>query len=200
MPVIPAEAGIQNVLGPGFRRDDDCCGNPDQMSIESEIAPLAESDVDAVAALAREIWHAHYPGIISLAQIEYMLAQRYDPAVIRAELAQDGVWWFVLQRDGKIVAYMALQRESAAALKIDKLYVHPAAQRRGCGGQLLGRAAMLARREGCSELVLAVNRNNANAIAAYRKHGFTVREAVVKDIGGGFVMDDYVMAKKLNAE
>ena len=150
-----------------------------------------------MAALAREIWQAHYPGIISTAQIEYMLAQRYDPAVIRAELAQADVWWFVLRGGGAIVAYMALQKEGAAALKIDKLYVRPDQQRRGCGGRLIARAEALARREGCGELELAVNRGNAKAIAAYRKHGFTVREAVVKDIGGGFVMDDYVMVKKV---
>lgn len=167
------------------------------MSIEPEIAPLTDADVETVAALARAIWRAHYPGIISLAQIEYMLAQRYDPAVIRAELAQADVWWFVLRLDGAIVAYMALQKARDAALKIDKLYVHPAAQRRGCGGRLIARAEALARREGCRELELAVNRNNAQAIAAYRKHGFTVREAAVKDIGGGFVMNDYVMVKKV---
>jgi hypothetical protein len=42
-----------------------------------------------------------------------------------------------------------------------------------------------------------VNKRNASAIAAYRKHGFDVRESVVKDIGGGFVMDDYIMEKRL---
>ncbi len=150
-----------------------------------------------MAALARAIWQAHYPGIISTAQIEYMLAQRYDPAVIRGELAQADVWWFVLRREGGIVAYMALQKEGATVLKIDKLYVRPDLQRRGCGGRLIAQAEALARREGCGELELAVNRGNTNAIAAYRKHGFTVREAVVKDIGGGFVMDDYVMVKKV---
>jgi ribosomal protein S18 acetylase RimI-like enzyme len=41
--------------------------------------------------------------------------------------------------------------------------------------------------------VLAVNKHNAQAIAAYRKNGFRVADAVVKDIGGGFVMDDYIM-------
>lgn len=167
------------------------------MLIEPEIAPLTAADVDAVAALAREIWHAHYPGIISTAQIEYMLAQRYDPAMICAELAQADVWWFVLRLNGEIVAYMALQKEGDAALKIDKLYVRPDLQRRGCGGRLIAHAETLARREGCRGLELAVNRNNTKAIAAYRKHGFTVREAAVKDIGGGFVMDDYVMAKKV---
>lgn len=166
--------------------------------VDRYITPLDEHDVELVAALAREIWRAHYPGIISAAQIEYMLAQRYAPRVIRAELAQPDVWWYKLVERGSLVAYAALQLESAgSALKIDKLYVHPLQQRSGCGGMLLAQAAATARAQGCSELVLAVNRNNAPAIAAYRKHGFAVREAAVNDIGGGFVMDDYIMAKAL---
>ncbi len=55
----------------------------------------------------------------------------------------------------------------------------------------------MAQRGGYRDLVLAVNRGNTKAIAAYLKHGFAVREAVVKDIGGGFVMDDYWMVKKV---
>ena len=48
-----------------------------------------------------------------------------------------------------------------------------------------------------SALVLNVNKRNTAAIAAYRRNGFAVREEVVVDIGGGFVMDDYVMALTL---
>jgi hypothetical protein len=48
-----------------------------------------------------------------------------------------------------------------------------------------------------TELVLNVNKRNEVAIAAYSRHGFTIRESVKNDIGGGFVMDDYVMAKPL---
>ena len=43
--------------------------------------------------------------------------------------------------------------------------------------------------------MLAVNKNNATAIAAYLKHGFRIADAVVKEIGGGFVMDDYIMER-----
>jgi ribosomal protein S18 acetylase RimI-like enzyme len=44
-----------------------------------------------------------------------------------------------------------------------------------------------------------VNRNNAQAIAAYRRNGFDVAREVVVDIGGGFMMDDFVMSKDLDA-
>jgi len=57
------------------------------------IAPVEPGDAERIAALAREIWLAHYTGIIGIEQIEYMLRQRYEPALIRAELQRDGLWW-----------------------------------------------------------------------------------------------------------
>ncbi|HEX6829875.1 MAG TPA: GNAT family N-acetyltransferase [Burkholderiales bacterium] len=168
------------------------------MKAESEIRPLAPEDAEALAALAREIWLAHYPSIISTEQIEYMLAQRYRPEVIRAELASGEVQWDTLWFDGTMAGFSSYFRTgNPGEMKLDKVYVHPACQRCGFGGRLLARAAEVARESGCSRLVLAVNRRNAAAIAAYRKHGFAVVDAVVKDIGGGFVMDDYVMALEL---
>ena len=163
-----------------------------------EIRTLAEADIEAVGALAREIWRAHYPGIISSAQIEYMLDERYSPAVLRAELRKQGFWWDLLLRAGVPRAFSSYFRtEQLDEMKLDKLYVHPDCQRRGYGGLLIDRAAVCARAQRCSRLVLAVNKGNANALAAYCKHGFQIEAAVVKEIGGGFVMDDYVMVRSL---
>jgi GNAT superfamily N-acetyltransferase len=162
---------------------------------------LKTQDIDALCELAREVWLQHYPPIIGLAQTEYMLQQRYDPAVIRAELASGTIWWDVLREDGALRAFAAsFQSEQADALKLDKLYVHPAHQRRGFGQRLIERVCQHAERQGCRRLMLAVNKRNANAIAAYRKHGFEIVDAVVKDIGGGFVMDDYIMARAVRPQ
>ena len=70
-------------------------------------------------------------------------------------------------------------------------------QRRGVGGQLIAHVAERARREGYPCVILQVNKRNTNAINSYQKYGFEVRTATVDDIGGGYVMDDYVMEKKL---
>jgi hypothetical protein len=53
---------------------------------DCRISPLAAADIEPLTALAREIWHQHYPGIITVKQIEYMLEQRYSPDTIRAEI------------------------------------------------------------------------------------------------------------------
>jgi ribosomal protein S18 acetylase RimI-like enzyme len=162
------------------------------------IEPLAAKDVEQLAGLAREIWYAHYSAIISAAQIEYMLGQRYDSDVVRAELRSDGIWWDKLMVAGQMAGFASYFLTGVPGeMKLDKLYVHPRLQRRGHGGMMIARAAEVARGSGCSRLVLAVNKNNRNAIAAYLKHGFHIDRSVTKDIGGGFVMDDYVMEKSV---
>jgi ribosomal protein S18 acetylase RimI-like enzyme len=158
-------------------------------------------DVCQLAALAREIWHAHYPAIIGTAQIEYMLDQRYALDVVREELGREGLWWSKLMVGGEMAGFASYFLTGAAGeMKIDKLYVHPRHQRRGYGGMMLEHIGDAARARGCSRLVLAVNKHNRSAIAAYLKHGFHVAEAVVKDIGAGFVMDDYIMEKPVTGD
>jgi GNAT superfamily N-acetyltransferase len=159
---------------------------------------VAREDAAAISALAREIWYAHYSAIISKAQIEYMLAQRYDPEIIRAELVRGDAWWDKLLVNGRMTGFASsFLTANAGEMKLDKLYVHHDHQRQGGGGMLLDRVLGIARAYGCTTLVLAVNKHNHTAIAAYRKYGFRIAESVVKDIGGGFVMDDYIMRKVL---
>ena len=50
------------------------------------IEPLAEGDIPALIELAGIIWRHHYPGMISMEQIDYMLAERYTPEIGRAHV------------------------------------------------------------------------------------------------------------------
>jgi len=171
---------------------------PSEVENPVRIEPLVAADVERLVALAREIWYAHYPGIVSEAQIEYMLAQRYDPRLIRAELERSDVWWDKLMIGDEMAGFASCFLGGAAGeMKLDKLYVHQRHQRQGYGGLLIARTVEVARSQGCSRLTLAVNKGNRAAIASYLKHGFRITDAVVKDIGGGFVMDDYVMERGL---
>ncbi len=87
-----------------------------------EIRALHESEISALCALAREIWRAHYPGIISVAQIEYMLEERYSETVIRAELKRKDLWWDVLMAENVMTGYASYFLTGyPAELKLDKL-------------------------------------------------------------------------------
>jgi diamine N-acetyltransferase len=163
-----------------------------------DIIPVQAQDVDAISALAREIWQEHYLGIITQEQIDYMLGQRYNRTHLLKEIADPAIEWWQACADGRRVGFASLiAGNDEATRKLDKLYVHPDAQRQGIGKALIEFLAARAKGAGCETLILAVNKRNEKAIAAYRKHGFTLREAVRVDIGQGFVMDDFIMSKPL---
>jgi ribosomal protein S18 acetylase RimI-like enzyme len=65
----------------------------------------------------------------------------------------------------------------------------------GLGRFMLGHIEGRARDLGRRLLWLQVNKRNTGAIGFYRAAGFEVIRDAVFEIGGGFVMDDYVMAK-----
>ncbi|MGZ5121180.1 MAG: GNAT family N-acetyltransferase [Burkholderiales bacterium] len=164
------------------------------------LAPLADNDIGALCELAAFVWRQHYPPIIGASQTEYMLAQRYAPCVIRAELAAGHAWWDVLSLGTEMIAFASSFPAGAQQeMKLDKLYVRPDQQRHGYGGMLIAHTCERAKHLGYPTVTLAVNKRNAKAIAAYRKYGFDIREASVKEIGGGFIMDDYIMAKSVSA-
>ena len=127
-----------------------------------------------------------------------MLAQRYRPTLIGAQLASIGIWWSKLTLDEEIIGFSCcLLTNTAGELKLDKLYIHPNHQRKGYGAMLIEETMKTARENHCTHLTLAVNKNNHAAIAAYQRCGFEISGAVVTDIGNGFVMDDVIMAHTL---
>jgi diamine N-acetyltransferase len=159
------------------------------------IRRLNLEDVEDLVALASEIWHRHYPGIIGRDQIDYMLAQRYTPELIRTQVDDAHHAWWVVELRGKLAgfAHASLAGEYG---KLDKLYVHPDKQRHGLGFALAEEVIRWTRGAGKHRLLLQVNRHNTLALSAYRKYGFNIIESRVCDIGSGYVMDDYFMELK----
>jgi len=161
-----------------------------------DIRPIMPSDVPAIVSLARTTWLDAYAKILSPEQIDYMLAQRYDHERLRHESMDPGKWLRQAHLDGVLAGFIACEIYQGE-FKIDKLYIHPDMQRKGIGAVLIEHAAALARDRGFSAMILAVNKQNEQAIHAYTRFGFHVRDATVTDIGSGFVMDDFIMEKTL---
>lgn len=160
------------------------------------IRAMTPADVPAICELARAIWQRTYPGLISQAQIDYMLGDRYAPDRLYAQLDDPAHAWRVAWGADERLGFAHASCE-AEACKLDKLYIHPDHQRRGLGGALLADIKAFARSHAASRLWLQVNRGNTAAIAAYRHYGFVIQAARVFEIGGGFIMDDYVMEMPL---
>jgi GNAT superfamily N-acetyltransferase len=166
----------------------------------TQIVHATEADLPAISELAGVIWRACYPGIITHEQIDYMLARMYSLDVLRDEIHSQGVRYDRLLVDGKPAGFASYGPTSeVGVMKLHKLYLLPEMQGRGFGSRLLQHVESEVRAGAGRRLVLSVNKRNTKAIMAYQRNGFVIAESVVTDIGGGFVMDDYVMAKDLSA-
>jgi ribosomal protein S18 acetylase RimI-like enzyme len=161
------------------------------------IRPATEAEVTLVSELAGRIWRAHYPSILSGEQIEYMLALMYDVAQLRRDLARGVVYELLF--DGERAVGFCGYEEIGGELKLHKLYLEVGEHGRGLGSLMLRHVEDEARRRGVRAVVLGVNRHNAKAIRTYERNGYTVRQELRTEIGGGFVMDDFIMEKKLPA-
>ncbi len=168
------------------------------------LTPVAEPDFAVLRELAGTIWRQHYAAIIPPAQIEYMLAGRFSDEALW-EYAQAADRWLELLRiPGVPVGYCGYEQAgmngdgcASAAVKLSQLYVLQSHRGMGLGRHMLRYVEDRARGLGSRELWLQVNKKNAATIAFYRSAGFEVVREAVFDIGGGFVMDDYLMAKRV---
>lgn len=157
------------------------------------LLPAADSDLPTIAALAERIWWQVYPPIIGAAQVHYMLGRGYALPALRAA-RQAGTRFSLLRLGPYPVGFSAWQGGTDAGF-IDKLYLLPALHGRGLGQWLIQATCRQIAVAGHDAARLRVNRHNRAAIRAYRRAGFAITATDCLPIGGGFVMDDYLMCR-----
>ncbi|MEP6668923.1 MAG: GNAT family N-acetyltransferase [Chthoniobacter sp.] len=161
------------------------------------IRSASEAEIPALRGLAERIWRTSYAMLLTPAQIDYMLGWMYSPETIASEM-MEGTIWETAWLDEELIGFHSCSPEpQAQSLKLNKLYLLPELQGLGLGQQLLDRVHALAAERGARQVWLQVNKQNARAIRAYERAGYGVERSAVFDIGGGFVMDDFIMTRAI---
>ncbi len=153
----------------------------------------SNNDISLVEMLASKIWREHYLPIIGREQVTYMLGKFQTTPAIKRQI-QDGAHYHLLFEQDHPVGYFCYHFEDNA-LFLSKIYVAKEVRGKGIGKKALNFIAEQAESQSAKTIRLTVNKFNLGTIAAYKQLGFETIDSVVKDIGGGFVMDDYVMEK-----
>ncbi|MDJ0615766.1 MAG: GNAT family N-acetyltransferase [Calothrix sp. MO_192.B10] len=154
-----------------------------------EFKSVAEdADVRAVVDLSVEIWFEHYVPIIGKAQVVYMLEKFLSPEAIQSQILY-GICYQLILMDSIPTGYFAVQ-QNGNDIFLSKLYVLKKFRGQGIGKQCLNGIFNI---YSPNRIFLTVNKYNTTSINFYKSNGFNVIDDVVTDIGGGFVMDDYIM-------
>jgi len=161
------------------------------------IHATSKQEIECVANLARIIWHEHYPSIISLEQIEYMLDLYNSVEAIETQI-EEGVLFFHITLFKEPIGYLAVKKEDGFMF-IRKLYILKDHRGKGVARITMNFVENLAFSHNLNRLRLYVNKYNAISMLAYEQMGFVKINSLVTEIGEGFVMDDYEMEKVLKS-
>jgi ribosomal protein S18 acetylase RimI-like enzyme len=162
--------------------------------MKKTIQPITNSEQIAdVATLAEEIWNERFVSIIGQEQVDYMLEKFQSAEAIQSQI-DAGTEYYLAATDGHPTGYLAvIPNEPAGKMMLSKIYVHAASRGTGLGASLLEFAKNRAVETNAQSIWLTTNRGNTPAIEWYQRKGFVITDEVKKEIGSGFVMDDYIL-------
>ncbi|MFN8317658.1 MAG: GNAT family N-acetyltransferase [Chitinophagales bacterium] len=147
-------------------------------------------DIQLVSKLSDIIWHQHYPSIITVEQIDYMLAKFHSSQAL-AQQIKNGQAYFLIQLDGENMGYCSFTEKGKKVYFLNKFYIDQTQQGKGIGKAVF---QLLLKEMGQPQrITLQVNRRNINSVNFYFKVGFTITEAKDFPIGDGYSMDDFIM-------
>lgn len=151
-----------------------------------------DTEIQAVATLANEIWHQHFIPIIGEAQVEYMVEKFQSYPAISRQIKEDGYEYFRIFINDTFAGYTGVHAEDDA-LFLSKLYI-----KKDCRGKHLATHALnylinICKERGLKKIWLTCNKHNDDTLAVYDHLRFKVTDEQVADIGNGFVMDDYIL-------
>ncbi len=154
-------------------------------------------DINSIGFLAHQIWPAAYGHILSEAQLQYMLHMMYSPASLKKQMQEQKHVFMMAALEDEPVGFASFSATATTGIfKLHKIYVSTSIQGKGLGKALLGAVTEEVKTLGATALQLNVNRHN-KAKEFYERQGFTVIKEEDIDIGSGYLMNDYVMEKKL---
>jgi GNAT superfamily N-acetyltransferase len=158
---------------------------------------VAKSKLEIIQDLAKAIWPDAYGAILSKEQLEFMMEMMYSLDSLENQLKNNNVFLLVKEENEFLgFASYELNFNNSNKTKIHKLYILPTIQGKGVGKNLIFYIQEIAKKGNNSALILNVNKYN-KAKDFYLHNQFEITDSLVVDIGNGYVMDDFVMEKKI---
>lgn len=163
------------------------------MTNEIIFKKVSEKEIKKLSNLAKKLWHGAYDNLkgIGKAQVEYMTEKFQSENAISEQIQNCGYEYYFIEYDKKTAGYIGIQKEKDA-LFLSKIYLDSGFIGKGIGQKSLFTVKVMAQKMNYNKIYLTVNKNNARAFTAYERFGFVRTSECVTDIGGGFVMDDYI--------
>lgn len=161
-------------------------------------AEKADTDekLQAIAGLAEIIWNEHFTPIIGKEQVDYMV-EKFQSYRALKEQVKEGYEYYRIFDGDEFCGYTGIHPDADGRLFLSKLYIKKEARGRHLATRAFDFLIRLCRERGYSAVWLTCNKYNEGSLAVYRHLGFRTIDTQEADIGGGFIMDDYIMEYRI---
>ncbi|WP_269235788.1 GNAT family N-acetyltransferase [Flavobacterium flavigenum] len=163
-----------------------------------KITDASIEDITKIQNIAHTTWPITYGKILSKEQLDYMLDLIYSDEALIIQIEKKEQLFYLISEDETTLGFIGIEHhyKNEPLTRIHKIYLLPETQGKGIGKKVIEEIKKLALKNHSTALSLNVNRFNS-ALSFYTKIGFEIIDEVNIDIGNGYVMEDYVMEKKL---
>jgi GNAT superfamily N-acetyltransferase len=162
-----------------------------------EVIRAGEEDYDTILSMAKIVWPHTYSKILSAEQLDFMFDMMYSKEAYKEQLLIKNHHFLIAKEGSNPVGFASYEvNYRTETAKIHKLYVLPQTQGSGVGKVLISKIESIAKKYGNNLITLNVNRYNPS-VNFYLKSGFTKAGQEDISIGNGYLMEDYIMQKKL---
>jgi ribosomal protein S18 acetylase RimI-like enzyme len=158
--------------------------------VNLQLVLATDENISSIQSMAEVIWRDHYPEIIGMEQVNYMLARFYSTEAMLQQMVE-GQRFYRVMVDGEPQGFVAIEQRGEGDYFLNKLYIDTRQQRSGMG-QAIWQELMIMITD-LRTMRLQVNRQNYKAINFYFKVGFVIERVADFDIGDGYFMNDFVM-------
>lgn len=158
-----------------------------------------EEEISCLSQIAEKVWHETYDSLLPPGQTEYMLEKFQSPQAVKSQMQNSGYLYYLICLDGTPGGFVgfAPRYESNEEMFLSKVYLLKEYRGHGAVKKAFALVEKETKLRELSFIRLTVNKENDHAVNVYRHFGFEIADSVVSDIGNGYVMDDYIMIKKI---
>lgn len=156
-----------------------------------------DTQVREIADLAKVIWNEHFTPIIGKDQVDYMVEKFQSYPALKEQISE-GYEYYQIFSGGEFCGYTGIHPGEDNRLFLSKLYLKKESRGHHLATGAFSFLKEICRERGYSAIWLTCNKHNDNSLGVYRHFGFEIIDTQEADIGGGFIMDDYIMEYKIS--
>jgi GNAT superfamily N-acetyltransferase len=163
-----------------------------------QISEATTKDLKTIRDIAYGSWPATYGEILSKEQIDYMLDLFYSDETLTENLNKKSHHFILVHDNSTCIGFASYEHNYSDknVTRLHKIYLLPEAQGKGAGKLLIDTIENLSKVNHSEAISLNVNKFN-KALSFYQKNGFEIVSEEDIELDFGYLMEDYIMEKKL---